>query len=167
MSAPVIACRMVASLVVQYLVYLAALIVCGLGLWTGLFAGGGSFALTVVPAAFAALLIAAILSLALMPRDVEHRLRRFAERPGLLGKIATTLAKAPDALGSGVRTAIDLAKHDGSACWGLSPIGGLTLLYLGSAFTRSTPASRRRSWWSVTSSARSVACCHSRVGSEV
>jgi uncharacterized protein (TIRG00374 family) len=134
MSAPVIACRMVASLVVQYVVYLAALIVCGMGLWSGLFAGGGSFALTVVPAAFGALLIAAILSLALMPRDVEHRLRRFAERPGAAGRIASTLAKAPDALGSGVRTAIDLARHRPIGLLGAVAYWGFDIAVLGVCF---------------------------------
>jgi uncharacterized protein (TIRG00374 family) len=134
MSASVIACRMVASLVVQYTVYLGALIICGLGLWTGLFAGGGSFALTIVPAAFAALAIVAILSLALMPRDVEHRLRRFAERPGALGKIATTLAKAPDALGSGVRTAIDLARQRRIGLLGAVAYWGFDIAVLGVCF---------------------------------
>lgn len=65
MSAHVIACRMVASLVVQYSVYLGALIICGVGLGAGLFGGGGSFAITIVPAAFAVLLVAVVLSLAL------------------------------------------------------------------------------------------------------
>jgi uncharacterized protein (TIRG00374 family) len=125
---------MVASLVVQYVVYLAALIVCGLGLWSGLFAGGGSFALTVVPAAFAALLIAAILSLALMPPDVEHRLQRFAERPGPLGGIATTVAKAPEALGSGVRTAIDLAKQRRIGLIGAVAYWGFDIAVLGVCF---------------------------------
>jgi uncharacterized protein (TIRG00374 family) len=134
MSAPMIACRMVASLVVQYSVYLGALIVCGLGLWTGLFAGGGSFALTVVPAAIGALLIAAILSLALMPRDVEYRLRRFAHRPGALGRIATTLAKAPDALGSGVRTAIDLARQRRIGLSGAVAYWGFDIAVLGVCF---------------------------------
>ena len=81
MSAPVIACRMVASLVVQYSVYLGAVIVCGLGLWAGLFSGGGSVALTIVPAAIAAVLVAAVFSLALLPRDLEQRLERVASGP--------------------------------------------------------------------------------------
>lgn len=143
MSAPVIACRMVASLVLQYSVYLGALIVCGLGLWTGLFAGGGSFALTVVPAAFGALLIVAILSLALMPRDVEHRLRRFAERPGVLGRVATRLAKAPDTLGSGVRTALDLARQRPVGLLGAFAYWGFDIAVLGvcfHAFGTSVPA---------------------------
>jgi hypothetical protein len=50
----VIACRIVASLVVQYSVYLGAVIVCGLGLWAGVFAGGGSVAITLFPAVLAA-----------------------------------------------------------------------------------------------------------------
>ena len=49
MSAEVIACRIVASLVIQYSVYLAAVIVCGLGLWAGVFGGGGSVAITLFP----------------------------------------------------------------------------------------------------------------------
>src|SRR5205085_5717572 len=52
MSARTIACRMVASYAIQYSIYLGALVVCGLGLWTGLFSGGGSFAITVLPAVF-------------------------------------------------------------------------------------------------------------------
>jgi uncharacterized protein (TIRG00374 family) len=134
MSAEVIACRMVASLVVQYSVYLGALIVCGLGLWTGLFAGGGSFALTIVPAALAAVLVGGILSLALMPRDIEQRLRRFANRPGTLGKVAARLAKAPGALGSGVRTAIDLARQRKIGLLGAVAYWGFDIAVLGVCF---------------------------------
>jgi len=58
MSPAAIASRMVASLVIQYSIYAVALIVCGLGLWLGVFSGGGSFVLTVVPAIFSAATIA-------------------------------------------------------------------------------------------------------------
>jgi uncharacterized protein (TIRG00374 family) len=108
MSAEVIACRMVASLVVPYSVYLGAVIVCGLGLWGGVFAGGGSVAITLFPAVLAAVLAAAVLSLALMPDDIEQRLAS-TTRP--LGRLARRLAKAPDTLGSGVRTARDLVRE--------------------------------------------------------
>jgi putative heme transporter len=134
MPAQVIACRMVASLVVQYSVYLGALIICGLGLWTGLFDGGGSFALTIVPAALAAALVGGILSLALMPRDVEQRLRRFARTPGALGKVAERLAKAPGALGSGVRTAIDLARQRRIGLLGAAAYWGFDIAVLGVCF---------------------------------
>jgi hypothetical protein len=95
MSAHVIACRMVASLVVQYSVCLGALVVCGVGLWAGLFGGGGSFAITIVPAAFAVRLVAVVLRLALLPRGIEQRLERFASRTGALGWLVRRLAKAP------------------------------------------------------------------------
>jgi uncharacterized protein (TIRG00374 family) len=134
MSAPVIACRMVASLVVQYSVYLGALIVCGLGLWTGVFAGGGSFALTIIPAVFGAVLIAAILSLALMPRDVEQRLKRFGEGAGRLRWIARRIATAPAALGSGVRTAIDLARERRIGLLGAVAYWGFDIAVLGVCF---------------------------------
>ncbi len=134
MSGQVIACRMVASLVVQYSVYLGALIVCGLGLWTGLFAGGGSFALTIVPAVLAAVLVVATFSLALMPRDVEHRLDRFATRPGSLGWVAGQLAKAPDVLGSGVRTAIDLVRQRQPGLLGAVAYWGFDIAVLGVCF---------------------------------
>ena len=68
MSAEVIAGRMVARLVIQYSIYLGAVIVCGLGLWTGMFGGGGSVAITLFPAVLAAVLVAAVLSMALLPR---------------------------------------------------------------------------------------------------
>jgi uncharacterized protein (TIRG00374 family) len=134
MSAAVIACRMVASLTVQYSVYFGALIIGGLGLWTGVFGGGGSFAITILPAALAAVLVVAILSLALMPHDVEQRLGRFAARPGTLGAVASRLAKAPDALGSGVRTAIDLARQRRAGLLGAVAYWGFDIAVLGVCF---------------------------------
>jgi len=134
MSAQVIACRMVASVVVQYSVYLGALIVCGLGLWTGLFGGGGSVAITILPAAFAAVLVAAILSLALMPSDIEQRLDGFANRSRGLGWIARRLAKAPDALGGGVRTAGELVRQRRLGLLGAAAYWGFDIAVLGVCF---------------------------------
>src|SRR5437588_12449871 len=45
MERGVVACRMVASYVLQYGIYMLAMLVCGLGLRFGLFSGGGSFSL--------------------------------------------------------------------------------------------------------------------------
>jgi uncharacterized protein (TIRG00374 family) len=134
MSAQAIACRMVASLVVQYAVYLGALIVCGLGLAVGLFDGGGSVAITLVPAALAAVLVAAILSLALMPRDIEQRIERFANRAGALGWVATRLTKAPNALGSGVRTAGEMVRERRLGLLGAVAYWGFDIAVLGFCF---------------------------------
>ncbi len=57
-----VAARMVTFLVLLYGVYMGALVVGGLGLYTGLLPGGGSFAITVVPAIFGAAVIAAVAS---------------------------------------------------------------------------------------------------------
>src|SRR5438270_889583 len=65
MAAGIIACRMVASYVLQYSVYLAALVVCGLGLRYGVFPGGGSVALTLIPALLSAGGIVLVASMAL------------------------------------------------------------------------------------------------------
>ncbi len=134
MSAPVIACRMVASLVVQYSVYLGALVVFGLGLGSGVFGGGGSFALTIVPAAVAGGLMVAILGLALMPRDIEQRLEGSAGRAGALGATARRLAKAPDTLGSGVRTAGDLVRQRRPGLLGAVAYWGFDIAVLGVCF---------------------------------
>jgi putative heme transporter len=134
MSAPVIACRLVASLVAQYSVYLCAVIVFGLGLWTGLFGGGGSFAITIVPAAFAAVLMAAVLSLALLPRDIEQRLERFHNGTGALGWVAKRLAKAPETLGSGVRTAGQLVRQRRVGLLGAVAYWGFDIAVLGVCF---------------------------------
>jgi uncharacterized protein (TIRG00374 family) len=134
MSAPVIACRMVASLVVQYSVYLGAVIVCGLGLWAGLFSGGGSAVITVVPAACAAVLVAAVLSLALLPRDLEHRLEDLGSSPRAFGRLARWLAKAPDTLGSGVRTAGELVRERRLGLLGAVAYWGFDIAVLGVCF---------------------------------
>jgi uncharacterized protein (TIRG00374 family) len=134
LSASVIACRMVASLAAQYSVYFGALFVCGLGLWAGVFGGGGSIAITLLPAGIAAVLAAAIVSLALMPRDVEQRIERFAKRPGAVGWVAKHLAKAPDALGSGVRTAGDLIRERRLGLLGAVAYWGFDIAVLGVCF---------------------------------
>lgn len=134
LHAEVIACRMVASLVLQYSVYLGALIVCGLGLWAGVFPGGGSIMLTLIPAALAAVLGVVILSLALMPDDIEQRLERFACRTGRLGRVARRVAKAPETLGSGVRTAGDLIRNGRLGLLGAVAYWGFDIAVLGVCF---------------------------------
>jgi uncharacterized protein (TIRG00374 family) len=134
LHAEVIACRMVASLVLQYSVYLGAMIICGLGLWAGVFPGGGSTVITLVPALLAAGLGAAILSLAMMPSDIEQRLERFASRAGRLGRLAQRLAKAPETLGSGVRTAVELLRQRRPGLLGAVAYWGFDIAVLGVCF---------------------------------
>jgi uncharacterized protein (TIRG00374 family) len=134
LSAEVIACRIVASLVVQYTVYLAALFVGGLGLWVGIFPGGGSSLITLVPAALALGLAGVILSLALMPSDIEQRLERFASGSGRFGRLARRAAKAPETLGSGVRTAGALIRQRRVGLLGAVAYWGFDIAVLGVCF---------------------------------
>jgi uncharacterized membrane protein YbhN (UPF0104 family) len=70
-----VASRMVTFLVLLYGVYMGALVVGGIGLYTGVLPGGGSFAITVVPAIFGGAVIAAVAA-AQWVKPGESRVRR-------------------------------------------------------------------------------------------
>jgi hypothetical protein len=110
MAPRIVACRLVAFLALLYGVYMATLVIDGLGLYTGLIPGGGSFALTVVPAIFGASAIAVFLAVSLLPGDFDRLVRRWTSGSGRIGRIAARLAAAPAAAATGVRTAIDLVR---------------------------------------------------------
>src|SRR3954470_7661366 len=93
MEARDVAARMVTFMVLLYAVYMGALVSGGLGLYSGLLPGGGSFAITVVPAIFGAVVIA-IVATAQLVRPGEGRVRRVL---------------AP--VGAGVRDARRLIRH--------------------------------------------------------
>jgi uncharacterized membrane protein YbhN (UPF0104 family) len=105
-----VACRMVAFLVLLYVVYAGSLLIDGVGLGTGLFPGGGSFAITFVPAIFAAVMFAAIGATALLPQDIERRLGRWASRSGRERRWVAWAVAVPGLAASGVRTAIGLVR---------------------------------------------------------
>jgi uncharacterized protein (TIRG00374 family) len=113
MERRLVACRMIAFLVLMYGVYMAALILVGLGLRQGILAGPAPFALTVLPAIFAAVLTAIFLAMALVPEDFERRLAawgRGARRLWLV-RWAKRLATVPASTASGVRTALRLVRR--------------------------------------------------------
>ena len=84
--------------------------VAGLGLWLGVFAGGGSTALTLVPALLSAAALALGAGMGLVPDDFERRLSRMAKRSGPIGRGAARMATVPATLGAGIRTALDLVR---------------------------------------------------------
>jgi uncharacterized membrane protein YbhN (UPF0104 family) len=111
MEARLVACRMVAFIVLLYAVYAGSVLLDGIGLGIGLFPGGGSFALTIVPAIVAAILIAAVGAMALLPGDIERRLGRWAaSRSGPPARWVALGATVPALAASGVRTAIELIR---------------------------------------------------------
>jgi uncharacterized protein (TIRG00374 family) len=134
MEARVIACRMVASYVVQYSIYLGALLVCGLGLRVGLFAGEAPFALTVVPALMSAGAILLVASMAFVPRDFERRLASLARQSGPVGRLAARFATAPATVGTGVRTALSLIRERRPGLLGAVAYWGFDIAVLGLSF---------------------------------
>jgi len=96
--------------VLLYAVYAGSVLVDGIGLGTGLFPGGGSFALTIVPAIVAAILMAAIGAMALLPGDIERRLQGWASGSGRLAHWVARAVTVPASVASGVRTAIELIR---------------------------------------------------------
>ena len=110
MEPRLVACRMVAFMVILYVIYMGSLLIDGLGLGTGLFPGGGSFAITYVPAIAAAVLFAAAGAITLLPGDIERRMDRWAAGSGRLTHWIARAATVPALAASGVRTAIDVMR---------------------------------------------------------
>lgn len=103
-----VAARMTTFLVLLYGVYMAALVLGGVGLFAGVLPGTAPLALTLVPAAFGAAAIAVALAL---PR-LSDVLERSQQRGHRVGRIAP----AARGVGDGVRDAVQMARR---LDWGL------------------------------------------------
>ena len=112
MGRRLVACRMIAFLVLLYAVFMSSLVIFGLGLRVGIFNGSAPFAVTVIPAIFGAVVIMIALAMAFVPADFERRLDRWASGSHeSVAKIARALATVPASFASGVRTAIKLIRE--------------------------------------------------------
>jgi uncharacterized protein (TIRG00374 family) len=100
-----VADKTISFLVLTYLPYVIAVIVCGFGLHWGLFNGENPFSLTFVPAVVGVVLLAVALAIAFIPTDLQRRLRGL-EREGRLGRLTHRLAVAPASTSAGVRDAL-------------------------------------------------------------
>ena len=134
MDPRVIACRMVANLILQYAVYLGAVVVFGVGLGVGILHGGGPFVLTIVPALLSLAGAALVLSAVLVPADVERRLRAVRSGPRLWQRLIERLAGAPAALGAGARTATELVRERRPGLLGAVAYWGFDIGALGCSF---------------------------------
>ncbi len=103
--------RMVAFLVLMYAVYLAALVVFGILLRTGVLPGSDPVGGTIVPAAIAGVLLVALGLIALIPGDFERRLKRYARRHGRPARLAARVATVPATVADGVRCALEYVRH--------------------------------------------------------
>ncbi len=118
MGKRLVADKTLTFLILTYFPYMAALIVCGLGLRLGLLPGEAPFGLTVVPAGVAVLLTAIGVSTVLVPTDLQRRLEGFASRRGRLGHWAQRLANLPASASAGMRDALRHIRHPDPALAG-------------------------------------------------
>ncbi len=134
MEARLVACRMVAFMVLLYVVYAGAVLLDGIGMGTGLLPGEGSFALTIVPAVVAALLFAVAGTMALLPGDIERRLARWAAGSGRLEHWLANAVTVPALAASGVRTAIGLVRERDPGLLGAPAWWGFDICVLWACF---------------------------------
>jgi putative heme transporter len=134
MPAPTIASRMVTNVVIQYAVYLGALFVCGIGLWTRLLPGGGSFALTFLPALFSLAVIACVATVATLPPAPERWLTAPAGHARWSRKARRSLLLAYSTVRTGVRSALALLARPQPWLLGALVYWGFDVAVLWSAF---------------------------------
>jgi uncharacterized protein (TIRG00374 family) len=129
-----VADKTIAFLVLTYLPYAIAVVVCGFGLHWGLFSGEDPFSLTFVPAVVGVVLLAMALAIAFVPTDLQRRLRPFAQREGRLGRLAQQLAAAPAATSAGVRDALEHLRSRDPALLGAVLFWAFQIAVLWAAF---------------------------------
>ncbi len=134
MEPRLVACRMVAFMVLLYVIYAGSLLLDGIGLAVGLFPGGGSLAITVIPATVAALLFALAGAMALLPGDIERRLGRWAAGSGRLAHWIARAVTVPALAASGIRTAIDLIRSRDPGLLGAPAWWGFDICVLWASF---------------------------------
>jgi uncharacterized membrane protein YbhN (UPF0104 family) len=105
-----VACRLIAFTVIIYAVYMITLVVDGVGLYLGVIPGGGSFAITMGPAIFGAVVIVLFLGISMLPRDMPRMIGRLTAGRGRIERLGIRLAQASATAASGVGTAIDLVR---------------------------------------------------------
>jgi uncharacterized protein (TIRG00374 family) len=113
-----VADRTLAFLILTYFPYVAAVIVCGLGLHFGVFEGKAPLAFTLIPALVAMIVLAIGLMIALVPTDLQRRLEGFASRKGRLGRFAQRAANLPAASSAGMRDALEHVRSGDPALLG-------------------------------------------------
>jgi uncharacterized protein (TIRG00374 family) len=134
MPARTVGCRMIAFLSLLYGVYMAALVIDGLGLYLGVIPGGGSFAITVAPAILGAVAIVVFLCIALLPNDVQRMIGPWAAGRHRVARLAIRLAAASATASSGVRTAIDLVRSRNPSLLGAIAWWGFDIAVLWACF---------------------------------
>jgi len=129
-----VACRLIAFTVILYAVYMITLVIDGVGLYLGVIPGGGSFAITMGPAIFGAVVIVLFLGLSTLPRDIDRMVGRWTAGRHRAERLAFRLAAASATAASGVRTAIDLVRSRNLSLLGAIAWWGFDIAVLWACF---------------------------------
>jgi uncharacterized protein (TIRG00374 family) len=87
------------------------MVVCGVGLYLGVFAGQHPFAITIGPAIIGGVAILVFLAIAFVPDDLERRLGRLAPRNQRMARWVRRLAAGPASLSGGIHFAWRKLRH--------------------------------------------------------
>lgn len=134
MARRMVADRTITFLVLQYIVYVGAMIVFGVALYAGVLPGPAPFALTMLPAIVGAVMIALAGLVTLTPTDLERRLKGFACRRGRIARLAQRLATVPASASAGLRGAVALAGTRDPSLLGALGYWGFNIAVLWASF---------------------------------
>ena len=130
-----VATGMVSYEILNYAVYMAALAIAGFGLWLGVFSGHAPFAVTLLPAAFGAGVIALVLSMGVVDAPLERFLGRRADRStGKRQRWWRRAATAPRALRTGLSAALVVVRRRDPALLGVLGAWGFDIAALWASF---------------------------------
>ncbi|HEY8581712.1 MAG TPA: lysylphosphatidylglycerol synthase transmembrane domain-containing protein [Capillimicrobium sp.] len=132
-----VADRTLTFLFLQYVIYMLCLLIFGLGLYFGpdwLFSGNAPFAVTVVPAIFAAVLMTLAGLASLTPTDLQRRLEGFAKRGGRMARLAQRLATVPATVSAGVRSSLAHVRERDPSILGAVAFWGFNIAVLWASF---------------------------------
>jgi len=127
-----VADKTIAFLVLTYLPYAVAVVVCGFGLHWGVFRGDDPFTLTFVPAVVGVVLLAIAFAIAFIPTDLQRRMRPFGK--GRVARLTQQLAEAPAATSAGVRDALEHLRSRDPALLGAVLFWAFQIAVLWAAF---------------------------------
>jgi hypothetical protein len=126
---------MVCYEILDYSVYMAALVIVGFGLSLGLFSGDAPVGVTLIPAAFGAGVIPIVVSMAVVDAPLERFLRRMADRStGRKKRWLRRAATVPRALRSGLSAALALIRRHDPALSGVLCAWGFDIAALWASF---------------------------------
>jgi uncharacterized protein (TIRG00374 family) len=134
LDARAIARRIAAFQILLYAVYMAAMFAFGVGLATGLLAGGATTSVTLVPAVFGAVVIGLSLAFSRAGDRIEQRLVERARTSRRGARIMQRLATVPRTVHDGMVTATEVLKRPRPGLLGALVYWGFDIATLWAAF---------------------------------